>query len=228
MLATRRAQLDVFLRECKHSPADDAPRLILADWLQDQGDPRGELVHLQVHRSRLNEDAPEFDRYRYREMRLLAQHGLRWLGPLADRSSEWVFWRGLVSLEARADRFLVPEVFALAGGEELLWVEELRLTDATTHHLALLIDGGLLPGLAALGLSGNRLTDRAAVALADCPALAGLRELDLSGNRISGPGASALAASPHLDALQSLDVRGNPIDPDGLAELLTRFGNALR
>ena len=28
-------------------PDDDAPRLVYADWLQAQGDPRGELMQLQ-------------------------------------------------------------------------------------------------------------------------------------------------------------------------------------
>src|SRR5205809_143822 len=46
-------QLSVFLREIKDRPDDDVPRLILADWLQDHGEPRGEFVHLQVRRVRL-------------------------------------------------------------------------------------------------------------------------------------------------------------------------------
>src|SRR5262249_20747125 len=30
------------------APADDAPRAIYADWLQERGDPRGELIALQL------------------------------------------------------------------------------------------------------------------------------------------------------------------------------------
>jgi uncharacterized protein (TIGR02996 family) len=29
-------------------PQDDGPRLVLADWLAEQGDPRGELISLQI------------------------------------------------------------------------------------------------------------------------------------------------------------------------------------
>src|SRR5262245_31302104 len=88
VLEPGRAQLKIFLRDCKSDPDDDLPRLVLADWLQDHGEARGELVHVQVRRSRLPEGDPDHAHLRPREMRLLAQHSLRWLGPLADRASE--------------------------------------------------------------------------------------------------------------------------------------------
>lgn len=254
MAPDRRDHLEVFLRECKRAPDDDTARLVLADWLQDHGDARGELVHLQVRRSRLAEGHPEYDRYRRREMRLLAGHCRRWLGPLEDRCASWTFWRGLVELEARADRFLTPELFALAGGEELLWVEVLKLADVDAHHLARLAGTEALDELAVLDLAdndigqalprlleapalgrwrglelgGNRLGDRGAEALARCPAAAGLRELGLGRNAIRDAGARALAESPHLGGLRALDLRGNPIGPDGAEALRARFGAAVR
>lgn len=36
-----------FLEEIARAPADDAPRLVYADWLTAQGDPRGEFISLQ-------------------------------------------------------------------------------------------------------------------------------------------------------------------------------------
>ena len=33
-----------FLADCKENPMDDTPRLVLADWLEEQGDPRGEFL----------------------------------------------------------------------------------------------------------------------------------------------------------------------------------------
>jgi uncharacterized protein (TIGR02996 family) len=250
----RRPQLEIFLRASKSDPDDDVPRLVLADWLQDHGDARGELVHLQVRRSRLADGDPDHARFRPREMRLLAQHSLRWLGPLADRASEWTFWRGLLEVEARAERFVTPEVLAMAGGEELLWVEELCLTEVEMHHLARLAETAVLDdlaalnladnhlgralarllevpalaGLRALGLRGNWISDVGATALAGCAALANLRVLDLSANRIGSVGAFALAESPYLDGLRSLNLRNNPIEPDGREALRARFGGAVR
>jgi uncharacterized protein (TIGR02996 family) len=38
-----------FLAEIKDDPLDDVPWLVLADWLEDNRDPRAELVRLQLH-----------------------------------------------------------------------------------------------------------------------------------------------------------------------------------
>jgi uncharacterized protein (TIGR02996 family) len=39
---------DAFVRDVAANPEDDAPRLIFADWLEDNGDPdRAEFVRLQ-------------------------------------------------------------------------------------------------------------------------------------------------------------------------------------
>jgi uncharacterized protein (TIGR02996 family) len=57
-------------------PADDAPRLVYADWLQERGDPRGEFIALQFQRLRgvLDGDGEK------RERALLRQHLRAWLG----------------------------------------------------------------------------------------------------------------------------------------------------
>jgi uncharacterized protein (TIGR02996 family) len=60
-------------------PDDDAPRLVYADALQERGDPRGELIALQI---RLAIEAGE-PAMRVRERELLREHGDAWLGALA-------------------------------------------------------------------------------------------------------------------------------------------------
>jgi uncharacterized protein (TIGR02996 family) len=39
-------QEEAFLRAIIDHPADDAPRLIYADWLDERGDPRGEFIRV--------------------------------------------------------------------------------------------------------------------------------------------------------------------------------------
>ncbi|HEY1552009.1 MAG TPA: TIGR02996 domain-containing protein [Kofleriaceae bacterium] len=56
-------------------PEDDAPRAVYADLALAQGDPRGELIMLQLARTT---DEPSA-----REVELLAKHGKAWLGALA-------------------------------------------------------------------------------------------------------------------------------------------------
>jgi hypothetical protein len=54
-----------------------------------------------------------------------------------------------------------------------------------------------------------------------------LTALHLSGNRIGDVGAEALAASPHLARLTRLDVGNNPISDRGERSLRVRFGEGV-
>lgn len=57
------------------APEDDGPRLVYADWLEEQGDARAELLRLQLTPSR-------HPRAEQRAKHLLREHGRRWLGVL--------------------------------------------------------------------------------------------------------------------------------------------------
>src|SRR3954452_11321039 len=89
------------LAAAKAEPHGDAPRLVLADWLDDHGEPeRAEFVRLQLA---LAPGAPALDAEHRRELErrcreLLGRHGGCWLGPLwrwAACSASWR--RGLLS-----------------------------------------------------------------------------------------------------------------------------------
>lgn len=78
------------------APDDDTARHVYADYLLERGDPRGELIALQLHRPRGAAPSP-------RETELLKRHGKQWLGPLASvlrwgkSYSDTRFERGFVS-----------------------------------------------------------------------------------------------------------------------------------
>jgi uncharacterized protein (TIGR02996 family) len=80
-----RPQVLAFLHDAKEKPDEDAPRLVLADYLEDQGDPRrGEFIRLQC---RLAAGAPPVAEAQRKEIegrceRLLDRHGGCWLGPV--------------------------------------------------------------------------------------------------------------------------------------------------
>jgi uncharacterized protein (TIGR02996 family) len=61
------------------APDDDAPRLVLADFLTERGDPRGEFIALQLARHAGKLDATG----KKREKELLKRHKKQWLGPIA-------------------------------------------------------------------------------------------------------------------------------------------------
>lgn len=86
---------DALLAEIYANPTDDAPRLVYADALSEQGDPRGEFIVMQIERGDSEPSA--------REQELLKKHGKVWLGALAPVLS-WgkgyartTFRRGFVS-----------------------------------------------------------------------------------------------------------------------------------
>ena len=53
--------LRALLAACHAEPTDDTPRLVLADWLQEHDDPRGELVRLQCRLAAMPAGDPEYD-----------------------------------------------------------------------------------------------------------------------------------------------------------------------
>ena len=78
---------DELFAEVYANPIDDGPRLVLADLLQEQGDPRGEFIALQCHQPGSK-----------RERELLKEHGKAWLGELAPWvGADFEFRRGFPS-----------------------------------------------------------------------------------------------------------------------------------
>src|SRR5437588_11672378 len=92
-----------FLRVIAEDPGDDAPRLVFADWLEEQGDPRGEFMRLQVRLARLPESDPRRVALEEHERELLDRHAVDWLGRLREQLRGWRFVRGLLTLEADAE-----------------------------------------------------------------------------------------------------------------------------
>src|SRR5438045_2136910 len=79
------------------APDDDAPRLVYADWLQDRGDARGELIAADVRCWALPPFADGRDDALRRRAELLRAHGAAWLAPLeAAGFANLRFRRGLV------------------------------------------------------------------------------------------------------------------------------------
>jgi uncharacterized protein (TIGR02996 family) len=250
-----RPEIRVFLDEIKSHPDDDTPRLVLADWLQEHGDPeeaaRGEMLRIQVLLHQLSASDPRREALRRRQSDLLREHLDHWVGPLMEHAT-WRFERGFLHLVARASKILSREAAALTTPEVCAWVETLKLEDLRAGHFPYLVRSPFLPhvhtldlsdnyldgkrlkllalspnvsGLKTLLLEGNRLRSSGPRVLADSPCLTGLTTLDLARNFIGDEGALFLADSPHLGNLTTLRLGGNAIGPQGQAALRQRFGN---
>jgi uncharacterized protein (TIGR02996 family) len=91
---------DAFLGAIIETPDDDLPRMVYADWLTDQGDPRGEFIHVQCLLGQMTEEDPRRPQLEAREGELLGRHQDGWLGPLRRLLSRWTFRRGFLDTVA--------------------------------------------------------------------------------------------------------------------------------
>jgi uncharacterized protein (TIGR02996 family) len=88
-------------------PDDDAPRLVYADWLEENGQPeRAEFIRGQCELAREGGSTKARKRLRAREKQLLAAHRENWLARIGASPLRWHFHRGLV------DRVEDPGFFA--------------------------------------------------------------------------------------------------------------------
>src|SRR5262245_10416046 len=86
-----------FLAAIRDAPEDDLPRLVCADWLDENGQPdRAEFVRVQVELSRGVSPRSRARDLLVRLRGLIRGHRGRWLGLLASHAPDSVFERGFV------------------------------------------------------------------------------------------------------------------------------------
>lgn len=245
---------DGFLDAILASPADDTPRLVYADWLDDNGDTaRAEFIRVQCELARLEGESCRRRSLEVRERKLQAANAARWLGRLKGCPRDRVFRRGFLErVRLHAQTFAahgralfrlgpVREVLLVGAGRYALslglspWLERLEVLGLRGNGLGdwsvqFLGRSPFLSGLRRLDLGDNGVGDGGVAALAGSPHLAGLNELRLDGNAIGETGLRALTASPHLAGLQRLDLSRNGADRQGRGAraLLDRFGDRVR
>jgi len=116
-----------FLNEILANPDDDTPRLIFADWLEEQGDPRGEFIRIQCEMEEVNHHEPLYYELQDRCHALLAAHGEDWASELKQDVKKTQFRRGFIeTVTVLASRFL-KEGAALYQSAPIQWLRLNRL-----------------------------------------------------------------------------------------------------
>jgi uncharacterized protein (TIGR02996 family) len=118
-------------------PDDLAAHAAYADFLTEQGDPRGEFIQVQLALEDPARPAKERKELQKREAAFLKKLGSAWLGPLAERrddpdedSFEFQYARGWID-SLQVSRLTVPLARALARSHELRLLRRLIIeTDA--------------------------------------------------------------------------------------------------
>ena len=116
-------EVEAFLRTARLDPDDDTPRLILADYLEENGEAdRAEFIRVQCQLAAWVPEARERMALQRRERELLAGHRDEWLGPFAGWGQGHTrFRRGMI------------EAIVLGNplpGRISPWVSRLRYRDA--------------------------------------------------------------------------------------------------
>jgi len=181
-----------FLQPILAAFADDGPRQIYADYLDESHRPgdiaRAEFIRLQLELAKIDGDHPHRGPLIRRLNQLLFRWQPEWAGPLRGLIAGCEFRRGLLDTISVDARFFCESGDRLFAGTA---VRRVKFLDA------------------------ERILDR----LVRCPALARVLELDLCGNDLGNGGVNLLLRSPFLAQLESLDLSFNGIG-DGGAEML--------
>jgi uncharacterized protein (TIGR02996 family) len=212
-----------FLRDINERPHDDTPRLVYADWLDDNGQPeRAEFIRVQCRLAELPTGHPERPALERREHALWKKHVKAWRKPLPARYRSGPFYRGFLTprLSIYADRrltyglFLTPEFSppdftplweAFISGEG----GEPEAVDLVGH-----------PALDRLiGLWLHSLPESWLRRLAASPRARHLIALSGALMRLRAGAAEAVAGSPHLARLTALNLSNNDLGPAGARAL---------
>jgi uncharacterized protein (TIGR02996 family) len=247
--APSRPELIALLDAVKDHPDEDTPRLVLADWLDEQDDPldaeRAKFIRDDIATTGSRGPRPTLttDEQRVAREELMR----RWLGPVWGLARNWRFERGLPVLFVSGPRLLKADVPALLAAESFAFVQFIHLDDAGgprmeamaampefrfvpglsvdpfnalgTHYSTKFFGSPHLTGLRQIEFRGVRPGALGVQALADNPALARLRKLSLVHNKLVDKGVIALAGSPHLARLEVLELYDNNIGDKGAEAL---------
>lgn len=204
-----------FLAAILDNPANDDPRLVYADWLDEHCDPRGEFIRVQCRLAQAEGKDRCLFELETREGELLHEFAPVWAEPVDGLVDWWAFHRGFVEeIGATAQRFLAhaEALFRQAPIREVHFSGSGSLVES-------LADCPQLGRAPFLDFSGNRLGDAGARRLAGSPHVAGVRELNLSSTGIGDDGAAALAAANHFHHLSELYLGNNRIGDAGARAL---------
>lgn len=197
---------EMLLRVVCENPDDDTPRLVFADWLDENGEPeRAEFIRIQVASAREPAYSTSWHDLVRQACALLAAHAVEWRANLPTGFAHEPFVRGfLQTATIGIDRPATPE-------------EVGRLFDVAP----------------VLSLTVYRVSDPGM--LADIPVLARLRSLWLQLQDPPGVSVERFLTAPNLTGLERIyifswpdfDGRGWNIPPALYERFRSRFGELL-
>jgi uncharacterized protein (TIGR02996 family) len=211
------------LRAIREMPGEDTPRLMYADFLEEEGySPLAEFIRAQVARAQLPEHDPRRGPLEDREHELLGEHECSWLGvePAdADELHEWQFDRGFVDEVAASPLFMNGAGGGLCAAHPL---RRWRVMSGQNNFPEDLREAGQRPWcsrLEALDLSGWYSGLGELSGFLKRSHFGRLRELDLLGLTPLEPLAEILEDAPFRSRLKVLRCGGGMFGEGGRLEV---------
>src|SRR5262249_9451115 len=193
------------------------PRLVFADWLEEQGDPQAELIRVQC------ELAGKPDEWRReglkgREHDLLEARDADWLKPIRDLGLQGRFPRGLLEVGVSGGRPFLDTAERLFSRP---WVLHVHLRDglADVEDIAELAASPYFSRLQKLELNRCRIGNEGVRKLAESPFPCHLTELCLNRVQISSVGLQILVQRMDLSRLMVSELKSNGIGAAGALAL---------
>ncbi|HUR54517.1 MAG TPA: TIGR02996 domain-containing protein [Gemmataceae bacterium] len=224
-----RPELLALLNAAKAEPDDDTPRLVLADWLQEQSDPadvaRGEWLRCLVDANRLIPEDPRRPELVQRARELWEEHRVAWVVPLYQAGFEFppdesAFRGGLLYPSAFGTELFQKKGQAVVGSEAFAWVGGLNFQRFTSLQMTKLLLSPVIESVTSLYFSSwveLRWTDFQKLAYSS--RVGGLKTLHTHHARVGYQGGIALAKSPHLGGLRHLHLWNERLDDVGFKAL---------
>lgn len=223
---------DALLRAIIEAPDDDAPRLVYADWLDENGDPaRAEFIRVQCDMHGMPNPDDRWNQLLRRSEALLHRNRKRWRRELPGPRAIWWsdrYTRGFLQ-NGTADRwsslgklwqkiysatpltFLVIKSISIQEFDDFLG----RRETAFLQHVFLRTTGTVDEAIARLGESSA--PTRWSV----------LTVNSINDESLTDVGAQVLIKSSSLDGLSSLSLPMAQLTPDARSALAERFGERL-
>jgi uncharacterized protein (TIGR02996 family) len=207
-------QHDALLAAVCAAPDDDLPRLVYADWCEENGQPeRAEFIRVQIELTK-GAKGKQLVKLQQREKELLAEHDAKWTEPFLELTDDFRedpirFHRGFVEAISINDELLDEhgdELFRLAPIRTLLMGDQDGFNDL--HKCKLLLR------ITTLDLAVSSLdSGRGSVKFFQSKNLANLTTLIATGYDDNGHldlrGLEAIGTSKHFTKLRHLDISNN-------------------
>jgi uncharacterized protein (TIGR02996 family) len=211
------------LRAVCETPDDDAPRLVYADWLEENGRPeRAAFIRMQTELATLKDDSPRRRELAFRCRLLLDDHARAWLGPLRAVASDARWARGFVEAVELRPRFSRKQVAALFAA----WpVRRLTVPALLRGDVGRVTWVPADNKLEALDLIGCALAPGWLAKLAASEQFPRLRELGLMLTDLTDAAVDLLCSGALFGRLALLRLGGNPLGESARRQLRAHFGD---